>query len=429
MATKSTGKKSAIQSVKGMRDLLPKDQAVWEKFRAVTRDLGEAYGFARIDTPLVEASALFERGMGETSDVVEKQMFSLKAKDESALTLRPEFTAPVVRAYIEHGMSHLPQPVKLYYMGPLYRHEQPQEGRYREFYQSGFEIIGGESDPIHDAQMIIVAHRFLEEVGMQKLSVLVNSIGCKQCRPIYRKKLVDYYKGKPACKTCKKRLLVNPLRVLDCKEKECDPVKKGAPAMIDSLCVLCRGHFKLVLEYLDEVKVPYILTSQLVRGLDYYNRTVFEVVAEGSDMALGGGGRYDYLVELLGGKATPASGFALGLDRIALMLERQGIVAGGEKRKKAFFVNIGDLAKKKGLGLIESLRRAGVQVEESLGKESLKGQLAIADKRGADIALIFGQMEAFEESIIIRDLKTGAQETVLLIKMVDAVKRKLHIKE
>lgn len=412
-----------------MRDILPKDQAVWEKLRRVTRELGGAYGFERIDTPLVESSTLFERGMGETSDVVEKQMFSLKTKDESALTLRPEFTAPVVRAYIEHGMSHWPQPVKLYYIGSLYRHEQPQEGRYREFYQNGFEILGGESDPIYDAQMIIMAHRFLEEMKIQKLSVQVNSIGCKQCRPLYRKKLGDYYKGKPACKTCKKRLLTNPLRVLDCKEKECDTTKKGAPAMIDSLCVLCRGHFKLVLEYLDEVKVPYILNSHLVRGLDYYNRTVFEVVTEGDDMALGGGGRYDYLVELLGGKATPAVGFALGLDRVALMIARQGITANEEKSKKAFFVNIGDLAKKKGLGLIESLRRAGVRVEESLGKESLKSQLAMADKKGADIALIFGQMEAFEESIIIRDLKTGAQETVLLIKLVDAVKRKLHIKE
>ena len=417
-------KKTQIQSVKGMRDILPADQAVWDKIRKVTRDLGEEYGFARIDVPLVENASLFSRAVGESSDIVEKQMYAVKSKEDD-LVLRPEFTAPVMRAYFEHGLSHVPQPVKVHYIGPLYRHEQPQEGRWREFYQTGFEIIGGDSDPIYDAQTIMIAHRFLEEMKLPKLMAQVNSIGCKQCRPAYRKKLTDYYKGKSACKTCKRRLLVNPLRVLDCKEKECEPIKKGAPASIDSLCVLCRGHFKLVLEYLDEVKVPYMLNNALVRGLDYYNRTVFEIVSGESDLALGGGGRYDYLAEMLGGKATPAVGCAVGLDRIALMLAKQGIVTHVKEKKKVFFINIGDLAKKKGLGLIEQLRRAGVHVEESLGKDSLKGQLGTADKRGAEIALIFGQMEAFEESIIIRDLKTGAQETVLLIKMVESVKKKI----
>lgn len=419
-------KKTALQSVKGMRDLLPKDQAIWEKIRKVTRDLGEDYNFMRIDTPLVEGAALFERGVGESSDIVEKQMYSIKNKDDAALILRPEFTAPVVRAYIEHGMSHMSQPVKLYYIGSLYRYEQPQEGRYREFYQNGFEMIGGESDPLYDAQMIMIAYRFLEEMKIGKLMAQVNSIGCRQCRPLYRKKLVDYYKSKPACKTCKRRLLVNPLRVLDCKEKECDPIKKGAPAMIDSLCVLCRGHFKLVLEYLDEVKLPYMLNNSLVRGLDYYNRTVFEIFSGESDLALGGGGRYDHLVELLGGKPAPAVGFSIGLDRVVLMLDRQEPAPATRKEKrKVFFITIGDLAKKRALPLIESLRRAGVHVEEFIGKDSLRGQLAAADKRGAEIALIFGQMEAFEDSIIIRDLKTGAQETVLLIKMVESVKKKL----
>ncbi len=423
--TVSRPKKSALQSVKGMRDILPAEMPVWDLFRSVFRRMEEEYGFMRIETPAVEPTALFERSAGETSDIVERQMYAVKGGDADRLVLRPEFTAPVCRAYIEHGMSHMPQPVKLCYEGTLYRHEAPQEGRYREFRTAGFEIIGGESDPVYDAQAIMLAYRFLEETGLSKLSAQVNSIGCKQCRPLYRKKLTDYYKNRPSCKTCKKRIVANPLRVLDCKEKMCEETKKTAPGMIDSLCILCRGHFKLVLEYLDEAKVPYILNPHLVRGLDYYNRTVFELFVEGWDTALGGGGRYDYLVELLGGKSTPAVGCGLGLDRAKIALEKQGVKISERPAAKVFFITIGDLAKKKGLALIETLRRAGIPVEETMGKDSLKGQLGTADKRGATIALIFGQMEAFEESVIIRDLKTGSQETVLLKKMVEAVRKKI----
>ncbi len=417
--------KKALQSVKGMHDILPADQPLWEKMRKVARELGEDYNFERIDTPLVEPMALFERTVGESSDIVEKQMYVLKTKEDDPLVLRPEATASVARAYVEHGMAHVPQPAKLYYFGPLYRHEQPQEGRVRQFHQAGFEIIGGESDPVYDAQTVAVAHRFLEEMKVGKLEIRINSIGCKQCRPIYRKKLVDYYKSRPSCKTCKRRILLNPLRVLDCKEKECEVTKAGAPAMIDSLCAPCRGHFKLVLEYLDELGLSYMLDNHLVRGLDYYSRTVFEIFAEGWDAALAGGGRYDYLLELLGAKATPAVGCAVGLERVGVALAKQGVTVTAKQRPRVHFIHIGDLAKKKSLSLIEALRRGGVHVEESLGKDSLKGQLAAADKNGAELALIFGQMEAFEESIIIRDLKTGAQETVLLAKFVEAVKKRL----
>ena len=408
-----------------MHDILPADQPLWEKLRKVARELGEDYNFDRIDTPLVEPMALFERAAGETSDIVEKQMYVLKTKEDDSLVLRPEATASVARAYVEHGMGHIPQPVKLYYFGPLYRHEQPQEGRVRQFHQAGFEIIGGESDPVYDAQIVAIAYRFLEEMKVGKLEIRINSIGCKQCRPIYRKKLVDYYKSRPSCKTCKRRILVNPLRVLDCKEKECAVTKAGAPAMIDSLCTGCRSHFKLVLEYLDELGLSYMLDNQLVRGLDYYSRTVFEIFTEGWDAALAGGGRYDYLLELLGAKSTPAVGCAVGLERVGVALAKQGITVTAKQKPRVHFIHIGDLAKKKSLSLIEALRRGGVHVEESLGKDSLKGQLAAADKNGAELALIFGQMEAFEESIIIRDLKTGAQETVLLTKFVEAVKKRI----
>lgn len=418
-------KKALLQSVKGMRDILPQDQPLWERLRKVTRDLGEEYNCMRIDTPLVEKAELFERGIGMATDVVEKQMYAIKTKEDERLVLRPECTASVARAYIEHGLSHLIQPVKLYYIGPMYRHEQPQEGRQREFYQVGFEIMGGESDPVYDAQIITIAHRFLEEMKLGKLTIHINSIGCKQCRPFYRKKLVDYYKNQPACKTCKRRIVINPLRVLDCKEEKCQDIKKGAPAMLDSLCVACRAHFKLTLEYLDELKLPYLLNNYLVRGLDYYSRTVFEITTEGVDGALAGGGRYDYLLEMMGAKSVPAVGVALGCERIVAALKKHAIVFSARSKPKLFFIHIGDLAKKKSLSLIENLRRNGIHVEESLGKDSLKGQLTAADKKGAAFALIFGQMEAFEESIIIRDLATGVQETVLLAKLVEAVKKRI----
>jgi histidyl-tRNA synthetase len=285
--------------------------------------------------------------------------------------------------------------------------------------------MGGERDPVYDAQIIAVAHRFLEEMKVTKLEIRRNSIGCKQCRILYRKKLVDHYKSRSSCKTCKRRILLKPLRVLDCKEKECEATKADAPAMIDSLCALCRGHFKFVLEYLDELGLTYMLDNHLVRGLDYYSRTVFEIFTEGWDAALAGGGRYDYLLELLGAKITPSVGCAIGLERVGMALAKQGVTVTAKQKPRAHFIYIGDLAKKKSLSLIEALRRAGVHVEESLGKESLKAQLAVADKNGAELALIFGQMEAFEESIIIRDLKTGAQETVLLTKFVEAVKKRL----
>ncbi len=418
-------KKVVLQSVKGMHDIMPQDQPLWERLRKVTRDIGEEYNCMRIDTPLVEKAELFERGVGAVSDIVEKQMYMLKTSDGDRLVLRPEFTASIARAYIEHGLSHISQPVKLYYIGPVYRHEQPQEGRFREFYQAGFEIMGGDSDPVHDAQAITLGHRFLEEMKVGKVMIHINSIGCKQCRPFYRKKLIDYYKNQSPCRTCKRRLLINPLRVLDCKEKECEEIKKGAPAMLDSLCSLCKNHFRLVLEYLDELKFSYMLNNYLVRGLDYYSRTVFEFFTEGSDSALGGGGRYDYLLEMLGSKPVPAVGFSLGLERILMVVKARGTVFPARAKPKVFFIHIGDLAKKKSLSLIENLRRSGVHVEESLGRDSLKSQLSVADKGGAQFALIFGQMEAFEESIIIRDLATGAQETVLLAKLAEAMKKRL----
>lgn len=425
MASKE-GKIQQIQSVKGMHDILPQDQLYWDKIRKEAHDIAEFYNFLRIDTPIVERAELFERPLGETSDVVEKQMFFLKTNDR--LVLRPENTAAVVRAYIEHGLHLLRQPLKLFYDGPFFRHEQPQAGRFRQFHQVGFEILSQNDDPIYNVQVIIACVRLIEALRLKSVSVKLNSIGCKHCRPAYRKKLQDYYKKvqDSLCKDCKRRLETNPLRLLDCKVASCQPFKEKAPIMLDNLCGYCRNHFTSVLEFIEELKLPYALDHYLVRGFDYYDRTVFEVFAEGIPFALGGGGCYDYLVEMLGGRRTFAVGVAMGIEALVEAMKSQGIVPPARQKQKVFLVHVGDMAKKRVLLLIEELRKHGIGIIESLGRDSLQSQLKVASREGAVIALILGQKELFEESVIIRDLKTGSQEAVLLTKVVDAVKKRFQ---
>jgi histidyl-tRNA synthetase len=424
-------KKALLQSVKGMHDILPTDQPWWEKVKKATREVADFYNFSRIDTPVLEAAEIFERGVGDATDIVEKQMYVLKTRGGDRLALRPEATAGIVRSYFQHGLSRIGQPVKLYYFGPMFRHEQPQAGRYRQFYQVGFEILGGEDDPVYDAQAILITYRLAEELKIKNLNVQINSIGCKNCRTAHRKKLTDYYKKNvnKICKDCKRRLPVNPLRLLDCKNEKCQEIKTKAPTTIDFLCQPCRSHFRGVLEYLDEVEIPYAINTYLVRGLDYYNRTVFELVAEGLNASLGGGGRYDYLGEMLGARknSLPAVGSGLGVERLIETIKLQGLSAPAKPKVKVFLIQIGKPAKKKALSLIENFYKGGVRVIESLGKESLKSQLKLADKEGVDIALILGQREVFEESIIIRDMKSGAQETTPLSKVVETVKKKLKV--
>lgn len=415
-----------IQSVKGMHDILPQDQLYWEKVRREVHDIADFYNFLRIDTPIVEPAEVFERPLGESSDVVEKQMFFLKTNDR--LVLRPENTAAVARAYIEHGLHLFRQPLKLYYEGPFFRHEQPQAGRYRQFYQAGFEILSATDDPIYNVQIVLACVRLVESLKLKSVSIRLNSIGCRNCRPAYRKKLQDYYRKVqgPLCKDCVRRLDINPLRLLDCKNKECAPFKEKAPIFVDHLCAYCRGHFTAVLEFLEELKLPYTLDHYLVRGFDYYDRTVFEVFAENIPFALGGGGCYDYLVEMLGGRHTFAVGAALGIDALIEAMKTQGIVLQTRQRQRVFLIHVGDLAKKKILILIEELRKHNIGVIESLGKDSLQSQLKAAVKDGASLALIIGQKELYEESVIVRDLRDSTQESVLLTKVVEAVKKRFH---
>lgn len=416
-----------IQTPRGMHDILPDEQPVWGKMRKAVEDVAGTYNFLRIDTPILERIELFERPLGESSDVVQKEMFTLRTKGGDKLALRPEATASIARAYIQHGLSHLASPLKLFYEGVMFRHERPQAGRLRQFHQAGYEIISSDDDPIYDAQVILAVMRALERLKIKGVSLQLNTIGCQNCRQGYIKKLQAFYKGKERliCKDCQVRIKKNPLRVLDCKNENCQIVQKNAPILLDNLCTHCKKHFKGVLEYLEELDTAYVLNHHLVRGFDYYSRTVFEVFAEGYGSAIGGGGRYDYLIEMLGGNPSPAVGAALGLDRIATVIKEQNISLGGRMRPKVFLVHVGDEAKKKSLGIIEELLKNKIDVRESLGKESIKNQLRTADKMGAPLVLILGQKEVFEESVIIRDMKTGAQETVALNKIVPAIKRKL----
>ncbi|OGY64521.1 MAG: histidine--tRNA ligase [Candidatus Harrisonbacteria bacterium RIFCSPLOWO2_02_FULL_41_13b] len=424
---KKSKNKNLINSPKGMHDILPQDQPIWEKMRKVAKDISDSYNFSRIDTPIVEYASLYERPLGAGSDVVEKQMFILNTKGGDGLALRPEGTAGVSRAYLQHGLSHLAQPLKLYYEGPMFRYEHPQAGRFRQFYQSGFEIIGSEGDAVYDVQVILACVRLLETLKIKNLSIEVNTIGCRTCRPNYRRKLLEYYKGKEKkiCADCQRRLKNNPLRVLDCKEDICQPFIKEAPIMLENLCVFCNKHFKAVLDHLEELALPYRLNNHLVRGFDYYNRTVFEIFTEGFAPALAAGGRYDYLMEMIGGRATPAVGGAIGLDRLVEIIKSHEINLIAKKKPKIFLVHIGDEARKKALTIVESLLLAGIDVYESLGKDSLRAQLKIADKIASPLALIFGQQEVFEQTIIIRDMKTGAQETVPLVKIANVLKKRL----
>ncbi len=427
-ATKKTASKksNAFQSPKGMHDIFPADFVYIDKIEKEFKKISAAYGFERIETPVMENIHLFERGAGIASEVVSKQMFIVKTKSEDVLALRPEMTPGVMRAYLQSGASRSQIPGKYFYISPIFRYEQPQAGRFRQFNQAGFEILHSD-DPAYDAQVILACYKMLEELKIKGILVKINSIGCKNCRPGYIKKLKDFYKNKTGkiCRDCSRRLSENPLRLLDCKEEKCQPFKASAPQSVDYLCGSCKHHFKSVLEFLNEVTVPYIIDSSLVRGLDYYSKTVFELFAEEFAGALGGGGRYDYLSEAIGGPRMAAVGAAMGVERIASILKEKNINIPVKNHFKVFLIYMGDEAKKKAFKIISDFYDAGVAVKESFSKESLKGQLRMADKEKVEYVLILGQREVFEDVIILRNMITGNQENIPIKKIVDEVKRRI----
>jgi len=429
----SKQKAKQIQSVKGMHDILPEEQKYWRYIQKKSEQLLEYYGFDRVSMPVLEQAELFMRSVGENSDIIAKEIYTLRTKGGDFLALRPEGTAPAVRAYLENGMNVRPHPVKLYYIEPMFRHDEPQAGRYRQFYQLGVETIGDASEAV-DAELIFLGYKLLESLGLDGYNVQINSIGDQNCRPAYIKALKDYFKNrsKKLCTNCKVRMKENVLGILDCKEEGCKEVVKESPQMVDFLDEACRLHFKHVLEFLDEAKVPYILNPYLVRGLDYYTRTVFEFVPDenvGSQSTLLAGGRYDRLIEQLGGAKTPAAGWALGIERIILAMKEKNInVPDASPKPKVFLVQLGEAPKRKALPLFESFRKAGIEAKSSLGRDSIKSQLRIAHRLGVRFALIFGQKEALEGTIILREMETGIQETIPLEKIVDEVKKRLKEK-
>jgi len=425
--SKPSSRKMKFQAPKGTFDILPKEQKYWERVRGVAKQLATAYGFSAINTPIFEDAQLFMKGTGTSTDIVQKEMYAFHTKGRDHLALRPEFTPSVVRAYIQHGMKNRPQPVKLFSIGPLFRHEKPQAGRFRQFHQLNFEVIG-DATPINDVSLIQLVSLIFKKLGIKGVILQISSIGCPECRPDYKKLLTSYYRkqARKLCRFCRERLKTNPLRLLDCKEEKCRQLAGNAPQAIDYLCDECHNHFKEVLESLDELEIPYILNPYLVRGLDYYTKTVFEFKLEGpNSIELAGGGRYDGLVELLGGKPTPAVGIAGGMERIISVLKAKDIKIPQEALPKIFLVQLGNLARRKSLKLFEELRSRGLKVAEALSKPSIKSQLKVADRLGADIALILGQKEALEDSIIIRDMKSGVQETVSFNKVIKEVKKRL----
>lgn len=460
-----------ISRLRGMKDVLPDEYKYWSLVIKKASELAKFYGFRRLDTPVLESLELFERSSGRSSDVVTKEMFSFVDRNGDKIALRPEATPGIVRAYIEHGMFNQPQPVKLFWLGPLFRHDKPQAGRFRQFNQFDLENIGDPS-PVADAELIAVAYYFFRELQIEVI-IQINSIGCAVCRKDYLVKLENFYKerGRRArlCHDCKKRLIKNPLRLLDCKEKQCVEMAAEAPQIIDSLCEDCRNHFIKVLEYLDELDIPYNLNPTLVRGLDYYNRTVFEVwPAEGESgaeaenskesksvqpslsqhaakssakietfkaegekdilprqSALGGGGRYDGLVEYLGGRPTPAGGFALGLERVILKIKEKNIPLKDEEKGEIFLAQLGDQARRKIMKLFEVLRKAGFNVRQAFTKDNLKGQLEAADKMGVKYTLILGQKEVMDGTILIRDMESGIQEIVDYKKIMEEIEKRV----
>jgi histidyl-tRNA synthetase len=405
---------------RGTSDILPQEQAYWRYIEQKVAEIAKLYGYERIDAPIFEDTRLFARSVGEDTDIVKKEMYTFEDRGGSLLTLRPEGTAPVCRAYLEHGMKNLPQPVKLYYIASIFRYERPQAGRYRQHYQFGYEAIG-DDDPALDGEVIDMAWQFLSSVNLRQLSLQLNSIGCKKCRPNYIAALKAYYADhtQELCPDCKSRLKRNPLRLLDCKQPSCQQLADLAPKSIDYLCPECAEHFKQLKKYLELLSLPFVVNHHLVRGLDYYTRTVFEIQPKGggAQSTLVGGGRYDDLIEELGGKPTPALGFAAGIERIILNLKKQKVAIPPLPKPQVFIAYLGDEAKDEAIKLASTLRRAGIGVIEALGDKSLKAQLRQANNLGAGYAVIIGEEELKAGTVILRDMTSAEQKTIPIGKL------------
>lgn len=408
----------AITAIKGFNDILPSEIEKWQHIEKTARDVFGFYGFSEIRVPIMEKTELFCRSIGDATDIVEKEMYTFTDKGDNRVTLRPEGTAGVMRAFIEHKLYATDPVNKLFYMGPMFRYERPQKGRYRQFHQIGAEVTGV-SDPKVDAQTLTMLSHFFSELGLDEPSLEINSLGCPECRPAYREILKDFLRQKLdiLCEDCQRRLDTNPLRALDCKVEKCKTATADAPAMLEHLCTSCDSHFAETRNYLDLVSTGYRINSRMVRGLDYYTRTTFEMITGllGSQSAVAAGGRYDGLISDLGGPSVPGIGFAMGVERIALLLDN----AKFQTAPTLFIVALGEEAQKRAFCLSTELQRSGISVEFDYEGKSMKSQMRRADKLSCCYTLIIGEAELTSGVAPLKEMKTGVQtETPLDAKTI-----------
>ncbi len=427
-------KKDVPLSLKGMHDLLDDQYYAFQGLFEKAQEVAVYYGFKPIETPVLEREEVFLSALGEGTDVIDKEMYTFRTKGGERIAVRPEYTASIMRAYVEHGMANLPQPVLLYSYGPVFRHENPQKGRLRQFRQFNLEILGT-TKSIADALIIRTLTTILEEFGFKDLIVDINSMGDKETRPAFIKELTNYYKKhlENLCKDCHERITTNPLRLLDCKQPECQPFKENAPSSLSFLSTDARTHFKEVLQYLEEMGIAYRVNNSLVRGFDYYSRTVFEVIKVDVDengkereITITGGGRYDNLARMMGSKKdVPSIGTGLGMERIMMFPECRKLAPRIMKPPKVYFIQLGFEAKLKSLCIMETLRKNRIPVHQSISKDSLGAQLALAEKMEIPYCIIFGQKEAMDNTVIVRQMSTRSQDTVKIDALSDYIK---HLK-
>ena len=402
---------------RGTNDRLPTSQRYWRYVEDTAVELTRRFGYQRIDTPVFEESDLFLRTVGADTDVMDKETYTFQDRGNDYLTLRPEGTAPVCRAYLEHGMSNLPQPVRLYYFSPVFRYDRPQKGRYRQHHQFGVEVIGSES-PLVDVEVIECGWALMSNLGLNDLRLSINTIGDNNCRPQYVKLLKDYYEKHRdiICQECGNRLELNPLRLLDCKQDLCKPLQDMAPASHEHLCLACSDHWAKLQEYLELIGIPFTVDSKLVRGLDYYSRTVFEITPSGggSQSTILGGGRYDGLIERLGGKPTPGVGFATGIERIILNLEHQSILVDKEEPIEYMIVALSQSVVSEAVKLASSIRKVWKSVIIGPSDRSLRGQMRNANALGVSHVIIIGEDEMANGTLVVKDMTTGHQNVVAI---------------
>lgn len=414
-----------INSIRGFNDILPPETSVWQQVEKEARGIFAAYGFSEIRVPIVEKTGLFSRSIGETTDIVEKEMYTFADRHGESITLRPEGTAPVVRAYIEHKLYGVDPVAKFYYLGPMFRYERPQKGRFRQFHQIGAEVFGID-DPAADAETLEMLVSLFQKLELEGISLQINSLGCKDCRPLYKENLLTFLKDKKAalCQDCQRRYEINPLRTLDCKSQGCVEITSHAPSILDAVCNGCKTHFEKVKEYLTLSQVDFSLNPKMVRGLDYYIRTTFEITALGlgSQNAVAAGGRYDGLVKSLDGPDTPGFGFAIGMERLVMLLKDSGQQSAVSGQPLVFMVILGDRAEKMAVPLIKILRSKGIRLERDYGNKSIKAQMKRADKLGAQFVLILGENELASGSIIMKNMESGEQENIPLNKVEERLK-------